>query len=186
MPSFDRVAEATEQPVVDPAELSAFETASGTPRSAETEDGPQSKSAPSPDISFPGLLAPDSPDANSPAKIDTAGETAQVASLVEEVPKATKVSSSHAAVPPVQIAPAHVVQLGVFSSEAKAARLKQRLTAAPDGALYGVDIRVVRRTGAPGKMYHYVETAAIPEQSVARELCTTLKGLGQDCVPVTR
>lgn len=186
MPSFDRVAEATEQPVVDPAELSAFETASGTPRSAETEDGPQSKSAPSPDISFPGLLAPDSPDANSPAKIDTAGETAQVASLVEEVPKATKVSSSHTAVPPVQIAPAHVVQLGVFSSEAKAARLKQRLTAAPDGALYGVDIRVVRRTGAPGKMYHYVETAAIPEQSVARELCTTLKGLGQDCVPVTR
>ena len=90
---------------------------------------------------------------------------------------------------PVEIAlthPAHVVQLGVFSSEAKATRLKQRLTETPGGALFGVDLRIVRRNASTGQMLHYVETKAIPEKAMARELCATLKGVGQDCIPVTR
>jgi outer membrane protein, multidrug efflux system len=178
VPSFDRVAEAIEQPVVDPAILSAFETASGTP-------GP--------------MLIPDKVSENTairavPFETMVSEEAAEIASLVEEFPDAPAVAIpatvtptvTPTVIPRVPSVPAHVVQLGVFSSEAKADRLKQRLTAAPDGALYGVDIRVVRRSASTGKMLHYVETAAIAEQSIARELCTTLKGLGQDCVSVTR
>ena len=82
--------------------------------------------------------------------------------------------------------PAFVVQLGAFRAQSKAEGLKNRLTSTPDAALYGVDIRIVQRVARSGDTLHYVETAAIPEQSVARDLCATLKGLGQDCISVIR
>jgi multidrug efflux system outer membrane protein len=79
----------------------------------------------------------------------------------------------------------HVVQLGVFSTEARAERLRKRLTAAPESALHGVDVRIVQRPANSGETLHYVETGAIAEPQTARALCATLKGLGQDCVPVS-
>ena len=83
--------------------------------------------------------------------------------------------------------PAIVVQLGAFRGQAKAERLRGRLTDAPDAALYGVDIRIViRKAGNSGERLHYVETAALPDRAIARDLCATLKGLGQDCISVSR
>ena len=110
---------------------------------------------------------PDAPPAERP----------QIAVLTAEIPEPAPISAA---------SPLHVVQLGVFASRSRADNLKNRLTAAPDGALYGVDIRIVRRAAPTGQKLHYVETAAIPERSIARDLCTTLRGLGQDCVSVTR
>jgi len=83
-------------------------------------------------------------------------------------------------------APLFVVQLGAFRAESKAERLRNRLTGARDAALYGVDIRIVARKAGSGETLHFVETAGIPERDIARELCATLKGLGQDCVSVSR
>ena len=121
---------------------------------------------------------PSSP--STPAQVaSTAGitpETADPAQPKTDMPK-TDIGAAE---------PLFVVQLGAFRAQSKAEKLKNRLTGAPEAALYGVDIRVVPRKARSGEILHFVETAGIPEKEIARELCTTLKGLGQDCVSVTR
>lgn len=156
-----RVDEEFVAPSPDPASLNAFETASGTPRSEETGDEMAVLDGPVPEYTD---VVPERESAKEPPP---------------ELPPPV----------PVKVAArpgAHLVQLGVFSNEAKAVRLKKRLTEKPDAMLFGVDLRVVRRNASTGQLLHYVETAAIPEKTMARELCATLKGLGQDCIPVTR
>lgn len=149
-------------PDIDPAALNEFVTAGGSAAAAEFPENP---ATPDHQVAEAADMVPMLVPESAPAPVSIAAQAA-----------ATVVAATTA----------HVVQLGVFVSEAKAKRLKQRLTAAPDAALYGVDIRIVRRDAPTGDSYHFVETAAIAEKSMARELCATLRGLGQDCIPVTR
>lgn len=145
---------------------------------------------PSPDLPFvamppvdevpaadPAATAPTAPPANE-ASADVAEEaTAQRAA--SDAPLSIEAASNVAA------SSTYVVQLGVFSTEARAERLKRRLTASPEAALHGVEVRIVRRPANSGETMHYVETAAMPERQTAQALCATLRGLGQDCVPVS-
>lgn len=149
-------------PPMDPSDLNNIVTASGTP-------GPTMVSAP--------VTAVPVPAAASVVVKMPAPSPAPAAKAVAHAAPETAVAS---------LPPAFVVQLGAFRAQSKAERLKNRLTAAPDAALYGVDIRIVRRKAGSGELLHYVETASISDGSVARDLCATLKGLGQDCISVTR
>ena len=82
--------------------------------------------------------------------------------------------------------PMSVVQLGVFKEEPRALRLRDHLIRTSDGALYGVDVQVVERSADDGSPLYYVETPTIPDRDIAQELCASLRGLGQDCVSLTR
>lgn len=155
-------------PPMDPSDLNNIVTASGTP-------GPSLASAPVPVVPVPVPAA---------ASVVVKMPTALPAPSPEPAPKAAALTApqmSGASLPR-----AFVVQLGAFRAQSKAEQLRDRLTAAPDAALYGVDIRIVRRKAGSGEMLHYVETASIADGPVARDLCATLKGLGQDCIAVTR
>ncbi|NKB19793.1 MAG: hypothetical protein GKS01_04525 [Alphaproteobacteria bacterium] len=88
--------------------------------------------------------------------------------------------------PSVKLGPFHVVQLGAFRSAPKAKTLHRVLTASSEATLHGVDVRIIERQGNGGDALHYVETASIPDRTSALELCQTLKGLGHDCVAITR
>tara|TARA_R110000787_G_scaffold22903_3_gene66144 strand:- start:637 stop:2643 length:2007 start_codon:yes stop_codon:yes gene_type:complete len=102
----------------------------------------------------------------------------------ETPPEKPETAAKQAAVLPSS--PYHVVQLGVFQSETSAKRLRRDLTEPEDSALHGVEVNIVPRPTKAGRTLHYVETASIPDRAMARELCTILKGTGQDCVSVTR
>lgn len=79
-----------------------------------------------------------------------------------------------------------VVQLAVFRSESKARRFRRSVTEPEEAALHGVDVRVAGRRTSKGETLHYVETAAVADWATARDLCTTLKTFGQNCIPATR
>lgn len=155
-------AELPDIPPMDPADLNDIVTASGTP-------GPDVM--PTPEVTpipVSASVIPEMPEATLPS----------VPVVLPAVAAPEDVTSLQS--------PVFAVQLGAFRAKSKAERLRHRLTEAPDAALYGVDIRIVRRKSGRGEILHYVETPAIPEQTVARDLCATLKGLGQDCISVTR
>lgn len=160
--------EATDIPPMELRDLNDIVTASGTP-------GPEATTAP------PRTLT------RMPSPIPAAASVVVKMPVSPSIP--AKAPSTVPAMPGQVLSapsPAFVVQLGAFRAQSKAEGLKNRLTSAPDAALYGVDIRIVQRVARSGDTLHYVETAAIPEQSVARDLCATLKGLGQDCISVIR
>lgn len=165
-------------PPMDPSDLNDIVTASGTP-GPMPGPGPGSSSAPVTEEDIPNPIP------------TSAAVIAVLPALSAPKPPESRISVPAPApeMPETAItslAPRFVVQLGAFRAESKAARLRSRLTDAPDAALYGVDIRIVRRRAGTGETLHYVETASIPEQSVAHDLCATLRGLGQDCISVTR
>ena len=178
-------------PPVDPMELNDIATASGTP-------GPEIVAAEMPSV-IPAAASvivkmPSSPPA--PAQVvSTAGivssgtttprtapeRTGPEISKTDEMPETKLPEADMEAAQPL-----FVVQLGAFRAQSRAERLKNRLTGARDAALYGVDIRIVSRKAGSGETLHFVETAGIAEGDIARELCATLKGLGQDCVSLAR
>lgn len=166
-------------PPMDPADLNDIVTASGTP--GPLLNRTNRMAGPSP-IPVSASVIPEMPAAALPTRAverPSARVSAPVVSVSPSVhPTAKKVVSLPR--------PAFAVQLGAFRAKAKAERLRHSLTEDPDAALYGVDIRIVRRKSGRGETLHYVETATIPEESVARDLCVTLKRLGQDCISVTR
>lgn len=187
-------AELPEIPPLDPADLNNIVTASGTPGPDLVHDLDHDVEA---DMSSGWGADPDEGSPPAPAPVSTpipasasvveampdvpSPVTSSPAPTVASVPETAEQSTTTAA-----LSPRFVVQLGAFRAHSKAARLKSRLTDAPDAALYGVDIRIVRRIAGSGETLHYVETVSIPEQSIADDLCATLKGLGQDCISVSR
>lgn len=159
------------------AVLNAFETASGSARHTDH-------------ASLPGMAGLTEQDMLASPVSDTiladaAAQPQPAAAITAPKPPSTSPSSKPSATPPAAFS-SHVVQLGAFSSAPKAKRLHRRLTGPQDAALHGVDVRIVERTAADGKRLHYVETASIPDRTMAVELCATLKGLGQDCIPARR
>ncbi|MFT5486219.1 MAG: multidrug efflux system outer membrane protein [Alphaproteobacteria bacterium] len=171
-------------PPMDPSDLNDIVTASGTPGPPGmpgTHGVPGTLAPALTPIPVSASVIPEMPAfalPTIPVELPAAPVEPPVVSVQKTVPVPQKVASLQPA--------GFAVQLGAFRIKSKAERLRHRLTSAPDAALYGVDIRIVRRKSGRGETLHYVETVAIPEQSVARDLCQTLKGLGQDCISVTR
>lgn len=171
-------AELPEIPPMDPSDLNDIATASGTPGPVVASQTPLPGRIRNP-IPVAASVVPAMPASALPTVMPTSPAPVKPPSV--SIAKPAKPETALSMLPP-----RYVVQLGAFRVQAKASSLKSRLTDAPDAALYGVDIRIVRRKARSGETLHYVETAAIPDQSIARDLCDTLKGLGQDCISVTR
>ena len=174
VPDASPVDELPEIPPMDPADLNNIATASGTPGPpAQTSPSPAPSPVPVSAAVVAALPSPASPESMVAPSLPVPSLPSPSGAAAQE----TGASSS---------SPAIVVQLGAFRGQAKAERLRGRLTDAPDAALYGVDIRIVIRKAGSGEKLHYVETAALPDRAIARDLCATLKGLGQDCISVSR
>ena len=106
-------------------------------------------------------------------------------SVAHSVPKAAaKTAHSQGAAKPVKVASAagHYVQLGAFSSKARAQSQWKQLQAKFPSQLASLTPRYLPGKAASKSVYRL--QVSLPSSAQARELCSSLKKRSQACVPV--
>ncbi len=157
-----RVDENETAPPATPQNFGAIVTASGGPAEQQPFSSPAEK-----------ILDDDAERGTPDAEQPEGGDEDRISGLetpVADLPRTNR----------------YVVQLAVFRDEDKAERFRRSLTEPEESTLHGVDVRISERTTTSGRSLHYVETGTVADWATARDLCATLKSLGQNCIPATR
>lgn len=167
-------------------------------------DGPQTaQEAPAERAIYDAL-----PGASSPAGAVSAKTAPSAAAPVQAPPPAKAAPQTPPeTVSPVKAAPAQpiavaapkaaatptfsttggfLVQLGAFSSRAKAADAWTAVQARAPADLRGAILDVQRRDGDDGSVLYRLRAGFLADRAAAEQLCRRLQALGQACLTVTR
>lgn len=127
--------------------------------------------------------APDTTAADASAEAPDVRDAVQPGEPAAAPPPAPKPAvAKPAVVTPAPAAGKYAVQLGAFSSEAKATETWAAAKAKFPKELGSLQSNVARSKTAAGQLYRLQATVA--DEARARSLCTTLKARGQACVVV--